>query len=327
MWSESLNKPVVDTVYIGGGTPSDVPTEYLGRLFAVIEKDFKLINPEITMEVNPKAWQFSELRTLGVNRLSIGLQAADDNVLKAVNRRHTFVDFQRTYEKACNHFENINIDFILGLPRETDKTILNDLKVLETYKPKHVSVYILEIDTEKNANFKIDEDLTAIHHEIFLSELEKMGYVRYEISNFSLPGYRCRHNLKYWHNENYIGVGVSAGGHVGTKRYVNTSNLSEYFEKIERGNNPFEYFRENTIYEELRETLFMGLRLCEGVELEKLERLKPEIDFTSLVERFPMQLILENGRLRMSKLGMDFSHMLFSEILGENILSGVTGGE
>ncbi len=327
MWSKSLNKPVVDTVYIGGGTPSDVPIEYLHRLFVVIEKSFNLTNPEITIEVNPKAMQFNEFRILGVNRLSIGLQAADDEVLKTVNRRHTFLDFQRTFDEACCYFENINIDFILGLPKETDKTLENDLRVIENYKPKHVSVYILETDSEKNRNLRIDEDLTAMHHEIFTSELQKMGYVRYEISNFSLPAYRCRHNVKYWNNENYIGVGASAGGHIGLKRYVNSSNLLEYFHQIEQGENPFEYFSENTPYEELRETLFMGLRLCEGVELEKLEKLKPGIDFRTLVEKFPTELILEHGRLRLSKKGMDFSHTLLSEIMHESVLSGATGGE
>ncbi|MGB9820796.1 MAG: radical SAM family heme chaperone HemW [Pseudothermotoga sp.] len=327
MWSETLGRQKVDSVYIGGGTPSDLPLEYIRGVMCALHRDFDLKDPEITVEINPNSSCAEDLKKLGVNRLSIGLQAADDVVLKAVRRRHTVADFERTYETVSAYFDNINVDFIVGLPQETDLTIERDLEIIEDYKPKHVSVYIIETHSESMNRLHVDTDITAIHHEIFIKELERRGYDRYEISNFCVPGYRCRHNLKYWHNDNYIGVGVSAGGHIGSRRYVNVSDLHRYVEKIKNNHFPFEYSHENEPLDELRETLFMSLRLSEGVEIEKLKELAPTIDVQRLAGMFPAHLILDRGRLRMSKLGMDFSCAVLSEVIDINTLSRVTGGE
>ncbi len=327
MWSESIGKRKIDTVYIGGGTPSDVPIEYISEILTTVEKNFYLIDPEITIEINPNFSSFADLKNLGINRLSIGLQAADDSVLRAVNRRHSVADFNRAYENAINYFDNVNVDFIVGLPRENSHTIVENLSIIERYHPKHVSVYVLEVHDENQISSQTDQDITAIHHDIFVNELEKLGYERYEISNFSLPGYRCKHNLKYWHNDDYIGIGVSAGGHVGSKRYVNVSSLQKYIESVNKEKFAFEYFHENDSLEELRETLFMSLRLCDGVDVYRLKKLLPEIDVHKLVQMFPDQLILDKGKLKMSKSGMDFSCTLLSEIIDKNTLLRVTGGE
>ncbi len=327
MWSRLLGIRKIDTVYIGGGTPSDVPTVCLSKILSCIERSFCLIDPEITIEVNPDFSGFADLKNLGVNRLSMGLQAADDVVLKAVSRRHSVFDFQRAYERASACFDNVNVDFIVGLPYESHETIVKDLEIIERYRPKHVSVYILEVHKEKEMNLKIDPDRTAIHHEILVSELEKLGYERYEISNFSLPGYRCKHNLKYWNNDDYIGVGVSSGGHIESKRYVNVSELQRYLELIEANEFAFEFFHHNDSFEELRETLFMSLRLCEGVKIEKLKEIVPKINLNELVAMFPDQLVLERDRLRMTEAGMDFSCSLLSEIIDKDTLLRVTGGE
>ncbi|HEY8543175.1 MAG TPA: radical SAM family heme chaperone HemW [Pseudothermotoga sp.] len=327
MWSKLLGKKRIDTVYIGGGTPSDVPIEYISKLLKNVEKTFHLVDPEITVEINPNFSRFADLKNLGINRLSIGLQAADDTVLKAVRRRHSVYDFQKAYESASVYFDNVNVDFIIGLPQESHQTITRDFELVERYRPKHVSVYILEIHTENAVVSQVDQDNTAIRHEIFVNELERLGYERYEISNFSLPGYRCKHNLKYWYNDDYLGIGVSAGGHVKSKRYVNVSNLHRYIEMINGGRFAFEYFHENSSFEELRETLFMALRLCDGVEIRRLKKLSPKINVYRLIEMFPGQLIFDRNRLKMSKSGMDFSCTLLSEIIDTDTLLRVTGGE
>lgn len=327
MWSRLLGMRKVDTVYIGGGTPSDVPIEYLSTILSCIERNFHLIDPEITIEVNPDFSGFADLKNLGINRLSMGLQAADDLILGAVRRRHSVLDFQRAYESASIYFDNINVDFIVGLPYESHETIVKDLEIIERYRPKHVSVYILELHKENEMIFRIDQDDTAIHHEIFVSELEKLGYERYEISNFSLQAYWCKHNLKYWNNDDYIGVGVSAGGHIESKRYVNVSELQRYLETVDKNEFAFEFFRHNDSFEELRETLFMSLRLCEGVKIEKLKEIAPKINLNKLVAMFPDQLVLERDRLRMTEAGMDFSCSLLSEIIDKDTLLRVTGGE
>lgn len=327
MWSELLGRRKIDTVYIGGGTPSDVAIEHISRLLNCIEKNFYLVDPEITIEVNPNFSHFADLKNMGINRLSIGLQAADDIVLKAVRRRHSVYDFEKAYESADNYFDNVNIDFIIGLPYESHQTIVNDLEVIRRYRPKHVSVYILEAHKENEIISQEKQDSIAINHELFVNELEKLGYERYEISNFSLPGYRCKHNLKYWYNDDYIGIGVSAGGHIESKRYVNVSRLQDYFELIEVKKFAFEYFHDNDSFEELRETLFMSLRLCDGVDIRKLKRTVPQINIHKLIEMFPGQLILDRNRLKMTKSGMDFSCTLLSEIIDKDTLLRVTGGE
>ncbi|KUK20139.1 MAG: Putative oxygen-independent coproporphyrinogen III oxidase, partial [Pseudothermotoga lettingae] len=170
IWSQYVGKVSLNSIYVGGGTPSDIPLKYLEKTFDTISKSFNLCDPEITVEINPKFRYFYELRNLGVNRISMGLQAADDTVLKAVNRRHSVSEFRETCREAMNYFENINIDFIIGLPFESEQTIWNNLKVINEYNPKHVSVYILESKQEF-----LDQDTLADHHESFISALLENG--------------------------------------------------------------------------------------------------------------------------------------------------------
>ncbi|WP_028843289.1 radical SAM family heme chaperone HemW [Pseudothermotoga elfii] len=320
IWSQYVGKVSLNSIYVGGGTPSDIPLKYLEKTFDTISKSFNLCDPEITVEINPKFRYFYELRNLGVNRISMGLQAADDTVLKAVNRRHSVSEFRETCREAMNYFENINIDFIIGLPFESEQTIWNNLKVINEYNPKHVSVYILESKQEF-----LDQDTLADHHESFISALLENGYERYEISNFAYPGYQCKHNLKYWNNEDYIGIGVSAGGHIGLKRYVNSSNILLYMECLKNGKFAFEYFKENSPLDELKETLFMGLRLSNGIKIDKLMQLSPELKIDELTSILNGYLIYDQESLRLSSTGKDFSKFVLSKIIDENILLHVIG--
>ncbi|HBT25769.1 MAG TPA: coproporphyrinogen III oxidase, partial [Pseudothermotoga sp.] len=151
------------------------------------------------------------------------------------------------------------------------------------------------------------------------------GYERYEISNFAYPGYQCKHNLKYWNNEDYIGIGVSAGGHIGLKRYVNSSNILLYMECLKNGKFAFEYFKENSPLDELKETLFMGLRLSNGIKIDKLMQLSPELKIDELTSILNGYLIYDQESLRLSSTGKDFSKFVLSKIIDENILLHVIG--
>ncbi|AEH51019.1 radical SAM family heme chaperone HemW [Pseudothermotoga thermarum] len=313
MWSKELEMPKVTSIYVGGGTPSDVDFEYLSEILLEVEKLFALDNPEITVEINPKCSFIEKLAESKVNRISVGLQAADDNVLKKVKRRHSVSDFKKTWEIVCKYFENTNVDFIVGLPAESDLTILNNIEIVRTYKPKHVAVYVLE--KENDIRKTLEDEAVCERYERFLQALEEMGYVRYEISNFSLPGYECKHNMKYWKNENYVGVGVSAGGHIGFTRYVNTKDLKLYIKMMKAGKHPYEYYQQNDPFQEAKETIFMGLRIAEGVDLEKIKKLLPELNVRNLVEGLYDFVEFDEKHLRLSKKGMNQSGWVIGEIV------------
>ncbi len=313
IWSAELNKPVIESIYVGGGTPSDVELNYLFKVCKKIRELFVIKQPEITIEINPDStYDVKQLVDLGFNRISVGLQAADDLVLKTVNRRHTVDDFKKTWESISKYFENTNIDFIVGLPGESDLTIQNNIEVVRSFQPKHVSVYVLEKHDFGNT---LEDELVCLRYEKFLNALLEMGYKRYEISNFAVRGYECRHNKKYWKNEDYIGTGISAGGHLGFTRYVNTKNIEFYIESIKQGKHPYEYYVENSTIQEAKETLFMGLRLAEGISVKRIKRLLPQLDIGSLAEGLEKYVRFDGDFLRLTEEGMDHSAWVIWKIV------------
>ncbi|MDK2864163.1 MAG: oxygen-independent coproporphyrinogen oxidase [Thermotogota bacterium] len=300
------------SLYFGGGTPSHVPAKLLSKTLEVILKYVKVPDEfEFTVEVNPEDINeeiAGDYSVLGVNRISIGLQAAQDDILRLIGRPHTFEDFIKAWKILERRFNDINIDFIVGLPMESRETIAEDVKLVSWLRPSHVSVYMLEeekLDAEKKALLP-DEEEVVEHFLIFCNTLSDEGYRRYEISNWYLtkPSF---HNLSYWKNQDYIGVGLSAGGHVSRFRYVNTGNLRVYSEKILEGKLPYEYAHNNSEEEELRETLFMCLRLIEGCDLADLEK-----RFSGqLLGRYLKKLLTnphyferQNKKLRLTSLGI-----------------------
>lgn len=277
LWASLLPEVRVGSIYFGGGSPSDVPFELLEKTVNLITKCFRLKSDiEFTIEINPNCgFPVEKLKLLGVNRVSVGLQAADDSVLQRVGRRHTVNDFFRAFE-AAKSFAKVNVDFIVGLPGENDRTIEEDVCVVGKLKPDHVSIYLLETH-ESDLNQPLYEEV-EVRYERFVESVQSIGYLRYEISNFALNGNFCKHNLKYWRNEDYIGLGIAAGGHLGRIRYVNTSRMVEYVSRIWKEEFAFEYFSENDELQELKENLFMGLRLREGISVERLRSLCPAFD-------------------------------------------------
>jgi oxygen-independent coproporphyrinogen-3 oxidase len=242
----------VTTVYIGGGTPSWLSQELMLAILDTAGDSFHIRrDAEVTIECNPGTLTAGKLlayRQVGVNRLSIGLQSADDEELKILGRIHTFEQFMKTYELARNSgFSNINIDLMSGLPYQTVESFLKTLHHVIRIRPEHISAYslIIEKGTPFYETYKFDavkqeaglqpdmlpsEDDTYRMVKLTQQLLKEAGYEQYEISNFAKPGYACRHNIGYWTRENYLGLGLGAASLIDNVRYSNTRDLYEYID-------------------------------------------------------------------------------------------------
>ncbi len=280
--NRSLKLPYkLNSLYIGGGTPSVVPFHYYQSF---LEALFQLFNPpaEFTFEVNPGSVSGELLRGLkdyGCTRISMGLQSPNDDTLESVNRRQTLTQFVQAYTIIRDFFTNVNIDLICGLPEDLHGWVEKSGDLMAILAPEHCSVYILEAEKETplGKNFRKGAiELPSFEYttEIFeqmIWRLKQAGYVQYEISNFALPGYESHHNHCYWESQNYLGLGVSAGGFFNGFRYVNTHSLSEYLIASFENERHYDYHTVNSPEENLREFLFMGLRLRRGINLEELK--------------------------------------------------------
>ncbi|MCD6449473.1 MAG: radical SAM family heme chaperone HemW [Thermotogaceae bacterium] len=325
--SEILKNSAVKTVYFGGGTPSYVDERYIDIVLNTVAKTSRVFDPEeITIELNPESTDGRKIkfyRFIGVNRASLGVQAMDDEVLEASGRIHDAAQAEKAAFLLREVFDNLNLDFIIGLPGSSMEAVEQNLKLIEKVKPDHVSVYMLEIHEETplfsllkkgRIHLPSDDDMASMFDEM-MEGLTESGFERYEISNFAKDGKRSLHNLSYWLNKNYIGFGASAGGHVGNYRYVKTMSVQQYID------NPFSlsYERHNTDCEEFKETLFMGLRLVDGISIESLKKRFPELlkDFLVYVSEDSL-FSIKDDRIKLSKAGLDLSKLAFEKIVRWN---------
>lgn len=263
----------VETIYIGGGTPTSLPYDNLAILLEAISI-FATNVKEYTIEANPENLTPEKLRLLrkyGVNRLSIGVQTTNDLVSKKINRGHTFEQVKNAIKNARDFgFENINVDLIIGLPNVTKRMFENDLKNIVSLEVDHISCYSLTV--HQNTVFfnkNIDEPSPEFARELYdlaHQYLAEKGYVHYEISNWSKPGKFAQHNLTYWNNENYYGVGLGASGFIGDIRYKNIANIQKYGnpEFIEEKENL--ELRDNRTYE-----LITRLRTIFGINIQSFQ--------------------------------------------------------
>lgn len=268
---------VVDSIYIGGGSPSLLKEHQVAAVFDVVKDHFKM-EPlvECTMEVNPEDVSENKLRCwkeMGINRLSIGTQSLTQEDLNYLKRTHNVSQSIKAIENALKMgFPNINADFIISLPAQTRETLKDNFSVLKNYNVPHVSAYLLEEVEESEEKSARDNDLYFFTRD-FLSQL---GYTHYEISNFSRPEFQSKHNLKYWKNESYIGVGLSAAGYENGLDYKNTIDFDEYFEKINQRKLPQAEIDASGL--NVR-PIVMGLRLMEGISIDYFNDSREELDF------------------------------------------------
>ena len=272
----------IETIYLGGGTPSQLFQEELEEIFAYIYKVYKVTpDAEITLEANPDDLTpeyVSMLRTLPVNRISMGIQTFQEETLKLLHRRHTarqaIEAFRRCREAG---FQNISIDLMYGLPGETLETWEQDLQQAVDLHPEHISAYhlIYEEGTtlwnlrEQNKVEEAEEELSLTLFKTLIERLTKAGYQHYEISNFCLPGLHSRHNSSYWTGKKYLGCGPSAHSFDGISRQWNVSSLEKYLEGIR--SNQLDFELENLdLYTRYNDFVITSIRTCWGMPLAQL---------------------------------------------------------
>lgn len=283
---DSYNRPEVDTIYIGGGTPSCLKSGEIYRLMNEVYRRIKLCdNAEISSEANPnsmtaeKAREFSDA---GINRLSMGLQSTDDAVLKYIGRLHKACEVEPAIENAINNgIDNISLDLMYSIPHQSIESVRKDMEAVTAYPVKHISAYALRLEhgtpMYKDIDLQPDDDTDREMFEILKNGFESKGFFRYEISNFAKKGYECRHNLKYWRNEQYIGLGAAAHSCYDGYRFGNTANLEAYINRI-KNNESAVVSRE--LAEPETEEIMLRLRLREGISVNNpaLKNKKEKID-------------------------------------------------
>ena len=322
-----------DTIFIGGGTPSYL-SEYLLKqlcfLFNKIIDTSKVV--EFTMEVNPGTLSEEKMKIIkdiGVDRISLGLQSANDKTLKKLGRIHSFDDFKISFEIARKYdVNNINIDLIYGIPEEDLKSSIDSLNDIIRFQAEHISAYslILEENTtymnllnEGKLSLK-DEDLEFEEQEQIYNMLRYSGYMRYEISNFSKLGYQCKHNLKYWNLEEYIGIGSSSHSYFNGERFNNVISVYEYIKNIMEGNSSVENYHKNLLKQDIEEFIILGLRKIEGISLIDFES-KFKKNFFGVYEREFHRwndrglIFQDDNRIKLTKKGFDLSNMVLKDFL------------
>ncbi len=294
---------VIETLYIGGGTPTCLSIEELELLFQILAKFKKSANIEFTMEANINDLEEDKLKFLykhGVNRLSVGIESFNGEKLKFMNRKADFKEAKKKMELARKiGFKNINIDLMYAIPKETPKILEKDLKLFLKLKPEHISTYSLMIEKNTlvglNKIKPIEEDRDAKMYEIICKKLKKAGFIHYEVSNFAKKGYESRHNLTYWNNLEYYGFGCGASGYVEAVRYENTKSLTEYL----KGNIVSSKALMGKV-DNMENELILGLRKLDGVSLEEFFN-KYEENMQNIFPIKPLiknkDLIYKNGRI------------------------------
>ena len=317
----------IDSIFFGGGTPSLLEPQEFSLIVEEIKSSFAISDEcEFTVECNPKTLTEQKLRvysSLGVNRISLGLQSIHDNELKKLGRIHTFGDFLDSYElvRRCG-FNNVNVDLMYGIPEQTADSFDKTVKKILELSPEHISVYglILEDGTPffevKDTLPLPSEDEECDMYSAAATLLSDAGYIHYEISNYSKPGYECQHNLKYWKLREYIGVGAAAYSYFDSARFGNIDSISDYIDDKSRIAYYSRVGREELAYD----YVMLGLRLGTGISLTEYKSLFGK-DFREgreeLISRFSsLGLLIESKeRIFLTEKGFYLSNYLLTELI------------
>jgi len=337
---DALNKEIlrkahqytVNSIFIGGGTPSYLNNSSLEKLLATLNKLNLKENIEFTVECNPGTLDkenLSIMKKYNVNRISMGLQSTKNSVLKEIGRIHSYEEFRNNYflARECG-FDNINVDLMFGLPNQTFEDWKKSLEEVATLESAHISAYSLIIeegthfyDLYKNDKLKLpDEDKERLMYLATKEILNKYGYHQYEISNFAKTGKECFHNKVYWKCDEYLGLGVSASSFIDKKRIKNIDDIQDYIEKIKRNEDVTEEIHVNDINDNMEEFIFMGLRMIEGIEINEFkERFNKDIYevYSDIIDKNIKKelLICSSGRLFLSPKGMEISNYVMSDFI------------
>ncbi|WP_026712047.1 radical SAM family heme chaperone HemW [Flavobacterium filum] len=289
MRKEEFKNEVVETIYFGGGTPSILTIEDLRLLIDEVNKNYNVIeNPEITVEANPDDLSselsfrgtrnlFEELKVIGVNRLSIGIQSFFEEDLKMMNRAHNAQEAKKCLEEATKHFDNISLDLIYGIPGMSNEKWMQNIETALSFGIPHFSSYALTVEPKTALHSFIqkgiipvpDDEVAQEHFEILVEKLEEAGFIHYELSNFGKENYFSRNNSSYWLGKKYIGIGPSAHSYDGEKRGWNVSNNTKYIKSIQEGKLPIETETLSKT-DRYNEYVMTGLRTIWGISLDRI---------------------------------------------------------
>ncbi|MDH5413333.1 MAG: radical SAM family heme chaperone HemW [Flavobacteriaceae bacterium] len=280
---DEFTNDFIETIYLGGGTPSLLSIDEIQLLTDTIYQNYKVINdPEITLEANPDDLTVEKIQQLvnsPISRLSIGIQSFFDEDLKAMNRAHTALEAKRSLKQASLYFDNITIDLIYGIPNMSIEHWKQNIRTAIDIGVHHISSYALTVEPKtalesfiRQGKYpKLSEELALEHFNTLMEETEKEGFVQYEISNFGKPGYFSKHNTSYWLGKKYLGIGPSAHSFDGKFRSWNISNNIKYIKAIAAGILPKED-EELTLNDRFNETIMTGLRTIWGVSMSEVEQ-------------------------------------------------------
>lgn len=318
----------LQTVYIGGGTPTTVPTPALVRLLKRVKDSFEMArNAEITIEANPGTIgkeTLGKLYDAGINRFSIGVQSFDNNELRLLGRIHTFEEALKAIAAVRRAgIANVSIDLIYGIPGQSPDEWLRTIEAAVELSPEHISTY--ELTPEKNTPLyklisqgrieKPDEESIILMYYSTVDKLKAAGYSHYEISNFAKPGFECRHNLNYWNRGEYVGIGSGAHGFIGNKRIKNISDVNKYLRTLKEGRLPVEEGSEISREDAMKEAVFLGLRKMEGLNIKKLtEDLRTDIEEASKELIAEGLLESEGGYIRLTRKGIVISNTVIARM-------------
>ncbi len=320
----------IDTVYFGGGTPTLFGADRIKALLKAIQTLWAVSrNAEITVEANPESVDEKQLRKLhraGVNRISFGVQAMQDEHLKALGRAHDAARAKEAVAQArAAGFDNVSVDLLFGLPEQTAEQLYESLEWAVGAKVEHISVYGLKVE-ERTPLYKArdkfvfpDDDAQAAMYLATVAYLEREGYEQYEISNFARPGWACRHNLKYWQLDPYIGIGPSAHSDFGGKRYSNVRSLEVYCDGVRNGDSVIDEMTAVPLLERAGEYVMCGLRTAYGISGNAYTK-QYKVSFDPIerrLERF-MQYDLtqrHGDRWRLTPKGFLVSNSILAELL------------
>ncbi|MTI81491.1 MAG: oxygen-independent coproporphyrinogen III oxidase [Firmicutes bacterium] len=322
-----------NTVFIGGGTPSILETDHLERLLYSARQHFQWTeDAEVTMEANPGTLTEEKLyvmRRMGVNRLSLGVQACQQSLLNTLGRLHDYQQVIQAVQIArVVGFNNINIDLIFGIPGQTLHQWQKTLATVMNLQPEHLSCYSLQLEegtplAEAVAKGKINacpEELELQMYNDVIDFLIKKDYQHYEISNFSKPGFNCEHNITYWKNNQYLGVGPAAHSHMQMQRWSNTTELRQYANNLMDNDLPVVERHHLTRQDAMSETVFMGLRLIKGLDLDQFYRRFGQ----GVYDIWPQQINkltdqdlieMSEGYLRLTYKGLRLANQVFVEFV------------
>ena len=354
-----MSEYVVDTVFIGGGTPSLLEENQISKIMSVLRDNCNMSeNPEITIECNPGTITESKLleyKKSGINRISFGLQSTNDEELKSIGRTHNYAGFLESYNLArkCG-FDNINVDLMSALPGQTLKSYEETLNKVVRLEPEHISAYSLIVEENtlmydrvkkaqiKGINILPDEESERKMYYLTNNILRSNGYRKYEISNYSKPGKECKHNIGYWQRKEYLGFGIGAASLYKENRYNNISDINKYIEVLTNNikensinnvgnssevenqvnilNSIVKNLQQLTERDRMEEFMFLGLRMMEGVSMEKFEQYfgKTYMEVYGKVQKRMEDkrfLINDNGYVKLTEFGIDLSNYVMSEFL------------